>query len=83
LLGPGCPALVVRELVVVFEALYRPAVFVCGLDPLAVERRGDGVGEAFPVLDFVLAPVYGTAWRTSEVVDSSQDLTPIRPSILL
>jgi len=48
-------------------------VFVCGLESLAIERRGDGVGEAFPVLDIMLAPVYGTARRTSEVVDSDQD----------
>ncbi len=43
-------------------------MLVGGLEPLYVKGDGDGVGEALPVLDLVLAPVYRAAGRAAEVV---------------
>src|SRR5687767_8277809 len=73
-LGGGRPAFVVREVAVIFQALYGPAELVCGLEAPCSERGVDGVCEALPVFDFVLVSVYGAAGRAAHVVDSGQGL---------
>ncbi len=49
-----------------------PPVFVSCLDPLAVQGGGDGVREAFPVLDLVLGLVDGAAGGAPHIVDAGQ-----------
>src|SRR5215208_5149309 len=63
-----------------FETLYSPAELVCALEPLGAERPVDSVGETLPVLDLVLAPVYGSSRLPAHVVDPTQGTAPILPS---
>src|SRR5215210_6687993 len=74
LLGRRHPTFVVREIPLLFQALDGPAVLVRGLEPLSAERRVDSVRETLPVLDLVLAPVYGAFGRAAHVVNRDQKL---------
>src|SRR5215218_329572 len=66
-----------------FKTLYGPAELVCALEPLGAERPVDSIGETLPVLDLVLAPVYGSSGRPAHVVDPAQGLLLSDPQDLL